>query len=187
MQREPVAHGGAPPQVQLPLLQESPVGQAVQAEPLRPHSLGSGEKSQPPSLRQQPVQVVESQTQVPPSQMLPLAQSAPLVPHEHDPPWQRSARPAFQPVRQLLQPAPPMPHSVVEGLPTQLLPLQHPEQLVQPAQTPLEQPPPSQPKHWMPLLPQALSLGIVMQRWVVGSQQPVQDEELHWQLFPEQI
>jgi hypothetical protein len=75
----------------------------------------------PPAVAvQQPFgQEAASQTQAPPTQRWPLAQTGPL-PHLHAPPAQVSA-----PMPQLVQAPPPVPHALVE--PTlQTLPLQQP-------------------------------------------------------------
>ena len=96
----------------------------VQVAPFAPQLLTEAGTQLSNSQQFAPVQVLESQTQLPPEQRWPGPQG-PLKPHEQDPLRQRSALRLLQ----AEQVTPPTPHAVTVGAPTHVWPMQQPAQI----------------------------------------------------------
>lgn len=125
----------APPQVQAPPVQASPeakplaVVQLWQLAPPVPHwlVLVDDESTQVLASAQQPLHEVVVQVQLPPTHASPTGQGIPMVPQEHWPPWQESARIASHAAWQA---APPEAHPVEGEVALHVWPTQQPAQLV---------------------------------------------------------
>lgn len=122
VQTWPAAHGAPAPQRHAPFSQRSAdAAHTPHALPPAPHWFVPCEVMHWLAEQQPPGQLEPSQTQVPPTQRWPAAQTLPL-PHAQAPLRQVSARRS-----QLSQTRPPVAHAVVPGALTHMFPAQHPE------------------------------------------------------------
>lgn len=147
------------------------VSQAAQAAPGAPQ-LPTAQVVHWLPVQQPDAQLVASQTQAPPTQCCPWAQTAPL-PQAHWPATQESAR-----ASQVTQAPASRPQFITEGV-RQSLPTQHPAAHVcaQPWHTPPAQGEAPQSAHAWPLAPQAAEVSPPWQ--VLPAQQPVQLDVVH--------